>query len=157
MSCWYCIQYERFMWNTVKGYFSKIFAPSKLYCFPTIRLVLTCLRDPTTLWEWFGVEMFYMIFFSFFFLFFLAIFTLPLKKNRNATHHPLTLPKLMWLLKSPLDQNSIVIYQKFNDDFKSHINFGRTKGWFVALLKKNTTYFSPYYLKKEKEKLWNSF
>jgi monomeric isocitrate dehydrogenase len=33
----------------------------------------------------------------------------------------------MWLLKSPLDQNSKVIYQKFNDDFKSHINFGMTK------------------------------
>jgi hypothetical protein len=35
---------------------------------------------------------------------------------------------LMWLLKSPLDQNPIVIYQKFNGDFKSHINFGETKG-----------------------------
>jgi len=34
----------------------------------------------------------------------------------------------MWLLKSPLDQNSRVIYQKFNGDFKSHINFGGTKG-----------------------------
>jgi hypothetical protein len=34
----------------------------------------------------------------------------------------------MWLLKSPLDQNSIMIYKKFNDDFKSHINFGGTKG-----------------------------
>jgi hypothetical protein len=36
-------------------------------------------------------------------------------------------PKLMWLLKSPLDQNSIVIYHKFNGDFKSHINFEETK------------------------------
>jgi hypothetical protein len=36
---------------------------------------------------------------------------------------PFILPKLMWLFKSPLDQNSIVIYQKFNGDFKSHINF----------------------------------
>jgi hypothetical protein len=34
----------------------------------------------------------------------------------------------MWLLKSPLDQNSIMIYHKFNGDFKSHIKFGRTKG-----------------------------
>jgi hypothetical protein len=33
----------------------------------------------------------------------------------------------MWLLKSPLDQNPIVIYQKFNGDFKSHINFGEIK------------------------------
>jgi hypothetical protein len=33
----------------------------------------------------------------------------------------------MWLLKSPLDQNPRVIYQKFNGDFKSHINFGGTK------------------------------
>jgi len=30
----------------------------------------------------------------------------------------------MWLLKSPLDQNPIMIYHKFNGDFKSHINFG---------------------------------
>jgi hypothetical protein len=33
----------------------------------------------------------------------------------------------MWLLKSLLDQNSIVIYHKFNGDFKSHINFGGQK------------------------------
>jgi hypothetical protein len=33
----------------------------------------------------------------------------------------------MWLLKSTLDQNPRVIYQKFNGDFKSHINFGGTK------------------------------
>jgi hypothetical protein len=38
------------------------------------------------------------------------------------------IPKLMWLLKSLLDQNSIMIYHKFNGDFKSHIKFGRTKG-----------------------------
>lgn len=31
-------------------------------------------------------------------------------------------------LKSPLDQNSIMIYHKFNGDFKSHINFKGTKG-----------------------------
>jgi hypothetical protein len=34
----------------------------------------------------------------------------------------------MWLLKSPLDQNSIMIYHKFNGDFKRQINFGRIKG-----------------------------
>jgi hypothetical protein len=34
----------------------------------------------------------------------------------------------MCLLKLSLDQNSIVVYHKFNGDFKSHINFGRTKG-----------------------------
>jgi hypothetical protein len=27
-----------------------------------------------------------------------------------------------------LHKNPRVIYQKFNGDFKSHINFGRTKG-----------------------------
>jgi hypothetical protein len=47
---------------------------------------------------------------------------------KNATHHPFVLPKLMWLLKSSLNQNPIVIYQKFNGDLKSHINFGGTKG-----------------------------
>jgi hypothetical protein len=36
-------------------------------------------------------------------------------------------PKLMWLLKSPLDQNLIMIYHKFNSNFKSHINFERIK------------------------------
>jgi hypothetical protein len=30
----------------------------------------------------------------------------------------------MWILKSHLDQNPyIVIYHKFNNDFKNHINF----------------------------------
>jgi hypothetical protein len=48
--------------------------------------------------------------------------------RRNATYYPLVLPKLMWLLKSPLDQNPTMIYHKFNGDFKSHINFGRIKG-----------------------------
>jgi hypothetical protein len=33
----------------------------------------------------------------------------------------------MWLLKSPLDQNLIMIYHKFNGDFKNHINFRRIK------------------------------
>jgi hypothetical protein len=37
-------------------------------------------------------------------------------------------PKFMWLLKLPLDQNSIMIYHKFNSNFKSHINFERIKG-----------------------------
>jgi hypothetical protein len=37
------------------------------------------------------------------------------------------LPKLMWLLKLSLDQNSIMNYHKFNGDFKSHINFERIK------------------------------
>jgi hypothetical protein len=46
----------------------------------------------------------------------------------NATYYPFVPPKLMWLLKSPLDQNTIMIYHKFNGDFKSHINFGGTKG-----------------------------
>jgi hypothetical protein len=30
--------------------------------------------------------------------------------------------KVIWLLKSALDQNSIVIHHKFNDNFKSQIN-----------------------------------
>jgi len=34
--------------------------------------------------------------------------------------------KLMWLLKLLFDQNSIVIYHKFNGDFKSHVNFKET-------------------------------
>jgi hypothetical protein len=38
--------------------------------------------------------------------------------------------KLLWLLKSPLDQNLIVIYHKFNSDFKSHINLG--VGWYLT-------------------------
>jgi hypothetical protein len=33
-----------------------------------------------------------------------------------------------------LDQNSIMIYHKFNGDFKSHIKFGRTRRRCVALL-----------------------
>jgi hypothetical protein len=33
----------------------------------------------------------------------------------------------MWLLKSLLNQNLRVIYQKFNDNFKCHINFEETK------------------------------
>jgi hypothetical protein len=45
-----------------------------------------------------------------------------------SPHVPLVFPKLMCLLKSPLDQNSIVIYHKFNGDFKSHTSFWRHKG-----------------------------
>jgi hypothetical protein len=39
--------------------------------------------------------------------------------------HLFVLPKLMWLLKLSLDQNLIMIYHKFNGDFKSHVNFER--------------------------------
>jgi hypothetical protein len=46
----------------------------------------------------------------------------------NVTYHHFVFLKLTWLLKSPFDQNSIMIYHKFNGDFKSHINFGRIKG-----------------------------
>jgi hypothetical protein len=53
----------------------------------------------------------------------------PIEKCYTSSHYPpFVPPKLMWLLKSPLDQNSIMIYYKFNGDFKSHINFGRIKG-----------------------------
>lgn len=34
--------------------------------------------------------------------------------------------KLMWLLKLLFDQNLIVIYHKFNGDFKNQINFKET-------------------------------
>lgn len=44
----------------------------------------------------------------------------------------------MWLLKPVLDQNSIVIHLKSNDNFKSHINFKRIKEWYVASL-----YYEP--------------
>jgi hypothetical protein len=50
-----------------------------------------------------------------------------LSSKSNATHHPFVLPKLMWLLKLPLYKILRVINQKFNGDFKSHINFGGTK------------------------------
>jgi len=40
---------------------------------------------------------------------------------------PLCPSKLIWLLKSPFVQNSIVIYHKANGDFKSHINFRGTQ------------------------------
>jgi hypothetical protein len=50
--------------------------------------------------------MLYIIFLSFFFIFL----------------------KLMWLLKLLLHQNLIMIYHKFNSDFKSHVNFMRIKG-----------------------------
>jgi hypothetical protein len=33
----------------------------------------------------------------------------------------------MWFLKLQLDQNLVVVYHKFNSDFKSHINFRMTK------------------------------
>jgi hypothetical protein len=41
----------------------------------------------------------------------------------------------MWLLTSPLDQNPIVIYYKFNYDFKNHIKIWvDTKGTWVLHL-----------------------
>jgi len=46
----------------------------------------------------------------------------------SSPYPPFVLQKLMWLLKLPLDQNSRMIYDKFNGNFKSHINFERTKG-----------------------------
>jgi hypothetical protein len=36
-------------------------------------------------------------------------------------------PNTMRLLKLLLDQNSTMIYYKFNDDFKNHIIFERTQ------------------------------
>jgi hypothetical protein len=41
--------------------------------------------------------------------------------------HPFVILKLMWLLKSPLNQNPTMIYHKFNGNFKNYINFERTK------------------------------
>jgi hypothetical protein len=47
----------------------------------------------------------------------------------NSKCHPMSLlclPKIdVRFLKLSLNQNSIVIYNKSNDDFKSHINFGK--------------------------------
>jgi hypothetical protein len=40
---------------------------------------------------------------------------------------PFCPPKIDMALKSPLDQNSIVIYHKFNSNFKSHINLKTKK------------------------------
>jgi hypothetical protein len=45
----------------------------------------------------------------------------------RCRHDGVMLFILIWLLILPLDQNSIMIYHKFNGDFKSHINFGRIK------------------------------
>jgi hypothetical protein len=41
---------------------------------------------------------------------------------------PFCLFKIDVTLKIPLDQNPIVVYHKFNGNFKSYINFGETKG-----------------------------
>jgi hypothetical protein len=50
------------------------------------------------------------------------------------------LSKVDVAFKITLNQNSIVIYPKTNDDFKNHINFRRIKRWqkkwFIALLSK---------------------
>jgi hypothetical protein len=35
--------------------------------------------------------------------------------------------KIMWLLKSLFDQNPIMIYHKFNGNFKNQMNFGGIK------------------------------
>jgi hypothetical protein len=42
----------------------------------------------------------------------------------NDMNHIFILVKLMYLLKLQLDQNLIVIYSKFNSNFKNHIKFG---------------------------------
>jgi len=57
----------------------------------------------------------------------------------NATYHPFVILKLTWLLKLPLDQNPIMIYHKFNGDFKSHINLGGQKEdkWMICNITQN--------------------
>ena len=55
----------------------------------------------------------------------------------NARDYLFILLKLMWLSKSPLDQNLNMMYLKFNGNFKSHINFKRIKRWSLALLNKH--------------------
>jgi hypothetical protein len=40
----------------------------------------------------------------------------------NGRDHLFILSKLMWYLKSLLDQNSIVIHSKSTDNFKNNIN-----------------------------------
>jgi K+ transporter len=43
----------------------------------------------------------------------------------------------MWLLKSPFDQNSIIINHKSNDDFNCHIIHSRTQIDLLKLLDKH--------------------
>jgi hypothetical protein len=43
---------------------------------------------------------------------------------RNSKSYSCVPPKMMQFLKSPLDQNSIMINHKLNGDFKSHIILG---------------------------------
>jgi len=57
-----------------------------------------------------------------------------LKNESNSTSLSCVHSKMMWLLKLPFDQNLIMIYQKSNGDFKSHIIFRGTQGRFPALL-----------------------
>jgi hypothetical protein len=57
--------------------------------------------------------------------------------DSNATCHSSVLQKMIWLLKSLLDQNLIVIVllnHKFNGDFKSYIIFEGTQKLDVVLL-----------------------
>jgi hypothetical protein len=42
--------------------------------------------------------------------------------------------KIMWLLKSQFDSNSIMINHKPNDDFNNHVILGGTQEGLVALL-----------------------
>jgi len=59
--------------------------------------------------------------------------------KNNATHHSLVLflspQKYMWFLKLPLNFLYITIGFWSNGNFKSHINFGRTREWYLALLR----------------------
>jgi hypothetical protein len=48
-------------------------------------------------------------------------------KKSNATYHHFVLSKLIWLLKSSLDQNPIMTFHKFNGDCNRHINGMETK------------------------------
>jgi len=48
---------------------------------------------------------------------------------------------LILLLKSPLNQNLIMIYHKYNSNFKSHINFKGIKKKY----KSNMEHYSKHY------------
>ena len=54
-----------------------------------------------------------------------------LLEKSNSKCQPMSslyLPKLMWLLKLPFDQNSILIYYKPSGNFRSNISFERIQG-----------------------------
>lgn len=57
-----------------------------------------------------------------------------LKNESNSTSLSCVPQKMMCLLKLPFNQNLIMIYQKSNDDFKSHIILRGIQGRFLALL-----------------------